>query len=110
MSRITPRRARRLEVEGGHAARVLDFTAQAEGGVILIWHGDDPYFPADGICLPERIPVPPPGTSWDLRCPDCDSSVTTFLGVPPGVAAAMFGVAHSPSCPWLARVVRDGAR
>jgi hypothetical protein len=101
--RITHGLARRLEVEGGTAARVLDLTADAETGVILIWHSDDPDFPADGTCVREHMPLPPPGTRWDLRCDDCASTVTTLVGVPPEVAAAAFGVAHSPSCPWLAR-------
>src|SRR6185369_2674651 len=49
MHMLTPRTARRLEVPGGTAARVLDFTAEAEAGSIIIWHSDDPAFPADGV-------------------------------------------------------------
>src|SRR5690349_7478527 len=80
-TRITHNPARRLEVEGGTAARVLDFTAEAEVGAIIIWHSDDPAFPADGVCVRVGLALPPPGTSWDLRCDDCASEVVTLVGV-----------------------------
>jgi hypothetical protein len=100
--------------------RIIDLARpHPEGGydpeaVLVIWHSDDPAFPADGVCARERLAVPP-GSEIDLRCPDCASTVAEFTGELAAVAAQMLGaalvagVAHSPSCPWLARVLLDGA-
>jgi hypothetical protein len=82
--------------------------------VLTVWHSDDPAFPADGVMARERLAVPP-GSEIDLRCPDCTCSVTVFTGELAAVAARRLGadlvagVAHSPSCPWLARQIRSGA-
>jgi hypothetical protein len=110
---VNPSPPRRLKVKGGWAARVIDL-ANPEPALVVVWHSDDPRFPADGICARERLAVPP-GSEIDLRCPDCASAVVEFGGDLAAVAAQRLGaaliagVAHSPSCLWLARQLLGGA-
>lgn len=81
----------------------------------VVWHSTDPAFPADGVCARERLAVLP-GSEISLACPDCASTVAEFTGELAAVAARTLGavlvagVAHSPSCPWLRKVLLDGAR
>jgi hypothetical protein len=93
--------------------QVIDLAWPAHVDVV-VWHSDDPAFPADGVCARERMAVPP-GSEVDLRCPDCASAVVEFGGELAAVAARRLGaalvagVAHSPSCPWLRKVLRGAA-
>lgn len=109
--RVNQLAARRLLLDGGGTAgRIIDLANTAPAaGTIIIWHSDNPAFRAGGTCAVERLELPPPETTWDLRCLDCACEVITLIGVPPAVAVAAFGVAHSPSCPWLTRVLKGVA-
>jgi hypothetical protein len=51
-------------------------------GCIVVWHAFDPDFRPETAAHFERLRVPPLGCRYSLKCHDCTSTATTFLGLP----------------------------
>jgi hypothetical protein len=102
---------RYLDGHGGTYARVIDLSGgnSHDHNCIVIWHTADGDFRPDTPAYFEKLHIPPPGWRYDLKCADCASVATTFLGLPDCIEAA-FGVAHSATCPWLSARLADNGQ
>jgi hypothetical protein len=96
-------RYRYADGQGGSYRAVIDLACErghADHGAIIVWHSADRLFRPDTPAYLEKLRIPPPGCRYDLKCGDCPSTATAFVGLPDCIEAA-FGVAHSQTCPWL---------
>lgn len=104
----------RLLFEDGSSARgIIELCGRGhpDHGVFVVWHSADRDFRPETPAYFERLRPPPEGARYDVRCGHCASAVTAFLGGLPDCVTGAAGVAHSPTCPWLAaRLAEDGQR